>query len=685
MSTLGKAVIEFSADTAKFTGDVGRAAALFTRNMERMEAGVANIRNALAAAAGLGGFGLIIQSALDTGDQLHKLSQKVGISVESLSELKLGAELADLNLEALTLGLKEFNKSLTEAGDGNSKAAQIFKQLGVDIQAGPEAALRQFADAMSKLPDGATKTTVALEIMGKAGTTMIPWLNGGADGMDRAAQSARNLGLVMSAKFARDAEQFNDNLKLLGRTTDALGIQFGGKIIEGLVTLTTNMVKAAEKGEKWMGILREINKLLLANASLVPGWIGWAADQGATRAFADNEGSKFGPRVGLITGPDGKPINTAPAAPALNPEAVACAASGGKWEGGRCVRAATGGGSDPFQDQVKRLRQAASSAEFGDSEFIRMKTLLAEDKALKQLSETQKNRLLDLAAEADVQKSLARDAKEREEGLAENAKERSKLSAEEIVRLNQNKAALIAQIDPIQKFRDELEKVRELLKEGFITPEQALEMEFAIQNQIEAVQGLNKEGKEGRNVAHELGLTFSSAFENAVVGGNKLRDVFAGLALDLAKLAVRKTLTEPIAEAAANWFKANGFGGGGGGFFGSILSAVTGAFGAGGSTTIPADVGAGYGLAYAAEGGHFSAGDRVMVGERGPELFVPDVSGTVVPNKALGGGGPVFNVDMRGASVDAVARLERLVMQVNGSIESRAIAAYSGARRRGGV
>ena len=37
--------------------------------------------------------------------------------------------------------------------------------------------------------------------------------------------------------------------------------------------------------------------------------------------------------------------------------------------------------------------------------------------------------------------------------------------------------------------------------------------------------------------------------------------------------------------------------------------------------------------------------------------------------------GPVFNVDMRGASVEAVQRLESLVQRVNGSIESRAVRA----------
>ena len=56
---------------------------------------------------------------------------------------------------------------------------------------------------------------------------------------------------------------------------------------------------------------------------------------------------------------------------------------------------------------------------------------------------------------------------------------------------------------------------------------------------------------------------------------------------------------------------------------------------------------------FLAEGGRASAGKAYMVGERGPEMFVPRSSGTVIPNSQLGGGGTnvVVNVDASGSSV----------------------------------
>ena len=52
-----------------------------------------------------------------------------------------------------------------------------------------------------------------------------------------------------------------------------------------------------------------------------------------------------------------------------------------------------------------------------------------------------------------------------------------------------------------------------------------------------------------------------------------------------------------------------------------------------------------------ANGGRPPKGRPSIVGERGPELFVPDSAGTVVPNHAMGGANIVVNVDASGSAV----------------------------------
>jgi len=61
----------------------------------------------------------------------------------------------------------------------------------------------------------------------------------------------------------------------------------------------------------------------------------------------------------------------------------------------------------------------------------------------------------------------------------------------------------------------------------------------------------------------------------------------------------------------------------------------------------------GIGKFFKAEGGPVKRGGSFIVGERGPELFTPGVSGMITPNHALGGSTSiVVNVDASGSSVE---------------------------------
>jgi hypothetical protein len=72
--------------------------------------------------------------------------------------------------------------------------------------------------------------------------------------------------------------------------------------------------------------------------------------------------------------------------------------------------------------------------------------------------------------------------------------------------------------------------------------------------------------------------------------------------------------------------------------FGGGLKSLFGSFG-GSSSVIPLQAGGGY-----ADGGDPPVGKISMVGERGPELFIPRTAGTIIPNNMLqGGGGQTIN------------------------------------------
>jgi hypothetical protein len=67
-----------------------------------------------------------------------------------------------------------------------------------------------------------------------------------------------------------------------------------------------------------------------------------------------------------------------------------------------------------------------------------------------------------------------------------------------------------------------------------------------------------------------------------------------------------------------------------------------------------------------AMGGPVNAGTSYMVGERGPELFMPNSSGTIIPNNRLGGQGTTINLTVNGA-IDAEGTARTIIDVLNRS------------------
>ena len=59
-----------------------------------------------------------------------------------------------------------------------------------------------------------------------------------------------------------------------------------------------------------------------------------------------------------------------------------------------------------------------------------------------------------------------------------------------------------------------------------------------------------------------------------------------------------------------------------------------------------------FGYSKRAAGGPVTGGTPYVVGEKGPELFVPGSSGNIVPNHEMGGANIVVNVDASGSEVE---------------------------------
>lgn len=99
-------------------------------------------------------------------------------------------------------------------------------------------------------------------------------------------------------------------------------------------------------------------------------------------------------------------------------------------------------------------------------------------------------------------------------------------------------------------------------------------------------------------IAKNAGNIIAQGFEDAIFSGQKLSEVIKAIGMDLMRMVFQQTITAPLAKGI--------------------------------STAI---------LGMRAMGGPVSANSPYIVGERGPELFVPHASGSIVSNSNMNQGG----------------------------------------------
>jgi len=115
----------------------------------------------------------------------------------------------------------------------------------------------------------------------------------------------------------------------------------------------------------------------------------------------------------------------------------------------------------------------------------------------------------------------------------------------------------------------QFEQLAESLRKGVITAEEfslsveKLKTQFEglplvvrmLDEQMQAtLQNVNTNTSQTVDLVNDLGMTFQSAFENAIIGGQDLRSVLSGLLEDIARLLLRLYVIQPLVNSITGMF-----------------------------------------------------------------------------------------------------------------------------------
>ena len=166
--------------------------------------------------------------------------------------------------------------------------------------------------------------------------------------------------------------------------------------------------------------------------------------------------------------------------------------------------------------------------------------------------------------------------------------------------------------------------------------QQYVEKQYELNTAVQQQQAL------ADGVANTLGQGMASAFDGLITGaenwGESLRQIAAGALQDIARQLIRIFIIEQAISAIKTFL--------------TPFSASTPRGAGGGQVGKYGTLGPNYGIPKRANGGPVMGGSPYLVGERGPELFVPGRTGMIVPSNQISSGVNVtVNVDASGSSV----------------------------------
>lgn len=663
MADLAKLVVALEAQSAQFTKEIEKVNSRLGRFEKNVNSTVSRIKNSFArgfkglagfAIAGLGVRAVIgeLDKLVDSADRLQEFSQQVGISVESLSTLEGAARQFGVEAGNFESSIIKLNRKIGEAAGGNKAAVESFQKLGVSVRETDgtiktsEQVLGELADRFKALPDGPLKTAAAMDIFGKSGAQLIPFLNEGSEGIEKLKKAMEELGGQVSTEFAKSADEFKDNAASLGTALAGVGREILERALPPLSGLITKLKGATvafrdfldvTKQERIGDLSKGIKELeaRLPNVAAGPDQERIAAGLAAYRkelALLKSDGGLLKGTLGGLTA-DLDAFGTAAQANAVkaveSQEKIRTESEKAASAHARAVESAR----DSLESLAQSAQQQAETFGLSESAVAKYRVTvgdLADDVRL-----AGEAGLASADAYVQFTAQIEEAQRQQEELNAEQAEWRRQ--SEEIASLQEELRPLISGVDQAtQDYADTLAKFDRALAENAITT-----TEYAA-----GVENVTRKYEESQQKAEE---SFSAATEFGKEAARGIQDAFADFLFDPFDKGLKgmldgfiKTMDRIAREISAAQISGALFGDKAdqgdfsGGLFGKLGSFVGSLFKSGPQSggALGADYAATFGLA---SGGPAYAGNAYVVGEEGPELFVPKSSGTVIPNGEAGG------------------------------------------------
>ena len=551
--------------------------------------------------------------ALEFSDRMSDLSDATDIGIASILKISEALEQSGGHADQAGKVLTKFVQSIDEAAQGSKTAQDAFARAGVSLKdlasMSTEQLLNKTTEGIAKLGSKVAETGVSFVLMGKGikGTDMENFnklISQSSEEFQKyadAVSNAADLHDKLEAKSTKTLVMFtNAFLPALNTMFDALN-KTGGAM--------ETVMDIAGKWFQGMIYAGQLTVTLFQTINAAVNLVGLTMDDIAHGKFDNfmNRLKEYDAYVGKLREGDRQF-----AYKLLHPESAV------KPTGTDTSRTVTAA-KDAEADKQKQMLYTASLI---SKEYQRQ-----VDFSLQQL----KTR--------DAMVGMTTDEKKIQEAINQQLDATSK-KIDEITKLREAAAGRGAEAKVLKEYDDQIAKVKEIGAAAAKSAQQIESASIAAQRTFGFgwKKAFDQYAEDSQNYAKNAEDSFNAITSNMTsaldkfvdTGKLSFSDLASSIIKDLIKIQLRMQMMQLFSSASSIF--GSGFAGLGGT---SYTSATTG-----GSFS-----GAAFQMPMAATGGTIDG--PTLVGENGPELFIPGRSGSVIPNNtmanALGGGGTTYN------------------------------------------
>ena len=236
-------VATLSLDSSKYKQGLGdaeeNAKSFGSRLSGFLKGGVAVFAGLTTAVAGLStAFVAGANKTAQYGDNVDKMSQKIGISAEAYQKWDYVMQRAGGSVDSLKMGMK----TLSQQAEQNS---EDFQRLGISQEEvanlSQEDLFERTIKGLSEMEAGTERAALASKLLGRAGVDLGPLLNGGSEAIEEQMELAEKYGMIMPDSAVKASAAFEDSMTTMNMTMQGLKNRLMGDFLPAMTQITDGL------------------------------------------------------------------------------------------------------------------------------------------------------------------------------------------------------------------------------------------------------------------------------------------------------------------------------------------------------------------------------------------------------------------------------------------------------------